>query len=187
MFLSVGTVALQWYAGFCYRAKWISRMHTYTTLLWSSLRPQSQASRSPQSTEPFPCATLQAPIRRLFHPGSCTRHLSLPTHPSLPYPQPCVHTAVLPISSIPALQIGFSLLYFQIPHTCINIWYLSFSFWLPSVSQILGPSTSLNMTQFHSFLKALCFLGNYKAHPRFQFQNNLAASLFNSFISQFVI
>ena len=161
MFLSVGTVALQWYAGFCYRAKWISRMHTYTTLLWSSLHPQSQASRSPQSTEPFPCATLQAPIRRLFHLRSCTRHLSLPTHPSLPYPQPCVHTAVLPISfSIPALQIGFSLPYFQIPHTYINIWYLSFSFWLTSLCITDSRSIHISKHDPISFLfKSFMFSG----------------------------
>ena len=154
MFLNVGIVALQGCAGFCYRAKWISHMHAYTTPLWSSLRPQSQASRSPQSTELHPCATLQAPISRLFHPGSCTCHLSLPTHPSLPYPQPCVHMAVLPISfSIPGLQIGFSLPYFQIPHTCINIWYLFFSFWLTSFC--ITDSRSIHISK-HDPISFLC-------------------------------
>ena len=36
------------------------------------------------------------------------------------------------------------------PYTCTNIWYLSFI--LPSVGQVLGSSTSLELTQMHSFL-----------------------------------
>ena len=35
---------------------------------------------------------------------------------------------------------------------CTSIRYLFFSFWLHSVWQTLGPSTSLQITQFHSFL-----------------------------------
>ena len=37
------------------------------------------------------------------------------------------------------------------PHICVSIWYLVFSFWFHSVWQTLCPSTSLQMTQFHSF------------------------------------
>ena len=41
--------------------------------------------------------------------------------------------------------------HFQVPQICINIWYLLLSFWLHSVWQSLGLSTSLQMTQFCSF------------------------------------
>ena len=51
---------------------------------------------------------------------------------------------------IPALEIGSFVPFFQIPHICINIWYLFFPFWLHSVWQILSPSISLQMTQFNS-------------------------------------
>ena len=55
--------------------------------------------------------------------------------------------------SISALQIGSSVLFFKILHICVNIQYL---FWLHSVWQSLGPSTSLQMVQFHSTL-FICF------------------------------
>ena len=43
--------------------------------------------------------------------------------------------------------------FFLIPHIWVNIWYLFFSFWqLHSAWQTLGPSTSVQMTHFRSFL-----------------------------------
>ena len=58
---------------------------------------------------------------------------NLPIRPTLPFPH-CVHMSVLYVCiSIPALQIGSSVPFFQIPHICINIQYLFFSFWLTSL------------------------------------------------------
>ena len=57
--------------------------------------------------------------------------------------------------SIPALEISSSVPFFKIPHTCINMQSLFFFFWLTSpckAKQSPGPSTSLQMTHFHSFL-----------------------------------
>ena len=55
--------------------------------------------------------------------------------------------------SMSVLQIRSSISFFSyIPHVCVNIWYLFFSFWLHSVWQSLCPSTSLQRTQFHPFL-----------------------------------
>ena len=57
--------------------------------------------------------------------------------------------------SIPALEISSSVPFFKIPHTCINMQSLFFFFWLTSpckAKQSPGPSTSLQMTHFHSLL-----------------------------------
>ena len=55
--------------------------------------------------------------------------------------------------SVSTLQTSSSVPFFYSPHICINIWYLFFSFCLlHSVWQSLGPSMSLQMTQFCSFL-----------------------------------
>ena len=46
-----------------------------------------------------------------------------------------------------------SVLFFYIPHICVNMHYLFFSFWYFSLCiQSLGPSTFLKMAQFCSFL-----------------------------------
>ena len=55
--------------------------------------------------------------------------------------------------SISALQTRSPIPFFQIPHICVNMWYLFFSFWLTSLLlHSLGPSIFLQVTQFHSFL-----------------------------------
>ena len=74
---------------------------------------------------------------------------------STPPPPPFgVHTFVLYICvSISALQTSSSVPFFSVPHTCVNLRYLLFSFWLiHSVWQSLNPAMSQQMTQFHSFL-----------------------------------
>ena len=44
--------------------------------------------------------------------------------------------------------------FFQVPHKCVNIWYLLFSFWLPSVCMTVSRSihVSTEMTQLCSFV-----------------------------------
>ena len=54
---------------------------------------------------------------------------------------PGVHTFVLYICvSISALQTGSSVPFFQVPHICVNIRYLFFSFWLTSLCMIVSRS-----------------------------------------------
>ena len=63
--------------------------------------------------------------------------------------------AVLPRSKCLCLyfcQIGSSVLFFKIPHVCINIQQLYFSFIIHCIWHSLGSSTSLQITQFCSFL-----------------------------------
>ena len=51
--------------------------------------------------------------------------------------------------SVLVLQIGSSVPFFQISYICINIQYLFFSFWLPSLCMT---DMSLQMSQFHTWL-----------------------------------
>ena len=54
----------------------------------------------------------------------------LPGRPTLLTP-PCVHVSILYIRvSIPALQVGSSVPFLWIPHTCVNIPYLSINRWM---------------------------------------------------------
>ena len=74
----------------------------------------------------------------------------LPYSPSPPCPQ--VRSLHLCLYSCPATRFISTVFFFLIPYICVSIWYLFFSFWLHSVWQILGPNTSLQITQFHFFL-----------------------------------
>ena len=54
---------------------------------------------------------------------------------SLKSPHPLLHRvqkSVLYVS-IAALHVGSSVPSFKMPYICVNVWYLSLSFWLPSV------------------------------------------------------
>ena len=76
-------------------------------------------------------------------------------NPSLPFPPTTFLSSLAPIhlfSTTFALQIRSPLPFFWIPHICVNMRYLFFSFRLHSVWQFLGSSISLQVTQFHSFL-----------------------------------
>lgn len=57
-----------------------------------------------------------------------------------------VHSSQLRLCSCPAN----SLYHVSRAYICVNLQYLVFSFWVHSVWQTLGPSTSLQMTQFCS-------------------------------------
>ena len=76
-----------------------------------------------------PCAIQQVLISYLFYTQQ-----GIYVNPNLPiYPTPLsrlgIHTFVLYFCvSISALQTGSSVPFFQVPHTCINIRYLFFSF-----------------------------------------------------------
>ena len=103
-----------------------------------------------------PCAIQQLPTSQLFYTWQCLHvNLTLPIHPTLPFPCPCIHLFVLYVYvSTSALQIRSSMSFFQILHICINMQYSFFSFCFTSlcVTVSLGPCTSLQMARFCSFL-----------------------------------
>ena len=101
-------------------------MYTYVPSFLDRPPPQFPHSRSPQITE---LSSLH------YIPGShqlsilhmvvyvCQTQSSI--HPTIPFPNPHVHLTGLSVClSIPALQIGSSVPFFQIPYICINIQYL---------------------------------------------------------------
>ena len=65
-----------------------------------------------------------------------------------------VHTFVLYICvSISALQTGSSVPFFWVPHICVNIQYLFFSFWLTSLCMTVSRSVHVSTNDpFCSFL-----------------------------------
>ena len=65
----------------------------------------------------------------------------------------CISTSDLQTGSSVPFFLNFTHMEcgMHIPHICIQIQYLLFSFWLHSVWQSLGPSMALQMTQFPSF------------------------------------
>ena len=64
-----------------------------------------------------------------------------------------VHTSVLYVCvSISALQIGSSVPFFYIPHICVNIRYLFFSFWLTPFCMTISRSIHVSAKGTISFL-----------------------------------
>ena len=129
---------------------WISCLYTLCPL---PLEPPSLPA--PSSHPPghhraqswAPCAAEQLPTSLLFtHRGT---HVS--TTPSIcqtsPSPRPCGHSVCLCPYPCPS-NMFICTIFLDSTH------YLFFSLWLTSlcVWQSPGPSTSLQMTQFHSFL-----------------------------------
>ena len=78
-----------------------------------------------------PCAIQQVLISYLFYIQQCVYvnpNLPIYPSPSPPFPLGSHKFVIYVCVSIPALQIGSSVPFFQIPHVCINIQYLFFSF-----------------------------------------------------------
>ena len=130
-----------------------NRLYAYIYPLPPTFPTSSHSSRSSQSTR-LSSLCYAAASHWLSTPlmvvSTCQCYSSsLFHHPLLC----CVHKSILYVRvSIPALQIGSLVPFFQTPYICINIQYLcSLSDLLHSIWQILGSSTSLKMTQFHSF------------------------------------
>ena len=79
-----------------------------------------------------PCVIQKLPTTYFADRSVCAKFNFLnPSHLLLPR---WGHKSVLYICvSIPSLQIGSSVLFFQIPYICVNIWYLFFSLRLMSL------------------------------------------------------
>ena len=116
------------------------------------LEPPSHPSKLSQSWSP--CAMQQLPTSHPFYIWQCIYvNATLSLRPSFPFP-PCpqVHSLHLHLYSCPATRF-IDTIFLKIPYICVSIWYcFSLSDLLHSVWQTLGQSTSLQITQFRSFL-----------------------------------
>ena len=140
----------------------VSAVHWSESGIWTHIPPASWFTPHPSPLGHYrpprraPCAIRQLPTSRLFYTSSCIDvSATLSALPTFPSPH-CMHKSLLYVCiSISALQIGSSVLFFQIPYIYIytliyNVCF-SLSDFLHSVWQTLGPATTQQMTQFHSF------------------------------------
>ena len=134
-------------------------MHTHVPVYppsWASLPfSLSHPSRSSQSTQPislcYAAASHQPTILySVVYICWCYSH-SPHLHPPIPCPE--VHFLCLPIYSCPATRFISTFFFFRF-HIYALAYSICFSLsdLLHSVWQTLGPSTSLQITQFHFFL-----------------------------------
>ena len=141
--------ASQCHVNLCRMAQWISRVQTDVSSLLSLPRPPSAApSRPGRALRWAPCVVKQLPPL-----SACTcGRAALSVRPS------CVLRPMLYVcTSVLAPQIGSSISSFWIPYNVlIHDIAFSLSDLFHSVWQALGSSTSLQLTQFSSFL----WLGN---------------------------
>ena len=80
----------------------------------------------------------------------CQCYSPILSHCPLPH---CVHMSVLSVCvSIPVLQIGSPVPFFQIPHICINTQYLPFSFFLTSLCMKVSRSIYISTNDPRLFL-----------------------------------
>ena len=147
---------------FCFITKWISYMYTYIPISPSScvsLPPSlSHPSRWSQSTQLISlCYEAASHWLSILHlvVYICPCHSLTSSQLTLPPPHVlksilyiCVFIPILPLGS---LEWFFFFFRFHIYVLAYSICF-SLSDLLPSVGQTLGPSTSLQITQFCSFL-----------------------------------
>ena len=168
LFLNWGRAALQGVVRFSWTVKWISDVHTYSLSL-SDLPPTHAAShpaRPPQSSELSPLSDMGGCVSTgcLLHTRECVRGSPrLWTITLLSPPGP--HVCSLYLHTYSCLQwFIWAILYLFLPamvhldHSSgVHIYALTYNIWfslsdlLHCVWQSLGPSTSLQMIQFHSF------------------------------------
>ena len=115
--------------------------------------PQFHPSRSPQSTRlsslSYAAGSHEPSILHLVvYTGQVQSSSSFHPHSLLSCPY--LHSQHLHLYYYPANR--FICIIFLDSYICITIWYLFFSFWLHSLWQALGSSTSLQLTQIHPFL-----------------------------------
>ena len=126
-----------------------------------------------------PCIVQQLPTSYLFQQQYMFQCYSLnSSQPLLPPLCPHVCSLCLRLCSCPANQ--FTSNHSSIFHifTCINIQYLFFSFWL-TYFLALGSSTSIQLTQIHSFL----WLGNIPLYIVYSLPIHLLLDIYIAFMS----
>ena len=131
--------ALHYYIGFCHSSTWVSHRHTYVPSLLNlpPISHPSHPSRLSQKTRLSSlCNTANFHWLPILHMVIIHFHATLSIHPILSFSL-CVLKSILYVCvSIAALQVGPSVPSFQIPYICVNMQYMSFSFWLTSLSTI---------------------------------------------------
>ena len=96
-----------------------------------------------------PCVTQQLPASYLFYTWWCIYvNATFSVRPSLSFPW-CVHSLYLHLHSFPASRVINTI--FHIPHICINIWYLFFSFDLLYFT-LYNSSRSIHIYKWPSFV-----------------------------------
>ena len=132
---------------------WTSHKYTYIpAVLNLPLNPSPHPTPLGHHRVEFPVLHSNFPLAVYFPRGHvCTSTLLSQLIP--PSPSPAMSTHLFSTSvSMPALQMGSLVPFFQIPYICINIWYLLLFFWLTSLCiTALGSSTSAQQTQNCSF------------------------------------
>ena len=98
---------------------------------WTPSSLPSHPSGSAQSTELSSLCYGSFPLAGYFTHGSV--HMSILVSQAVPPSSP-LPVSICPFSivwvSIPVLQLGSSVPFFYIPHTCVNILYLSINRWM---------------------------------------------------------
>ena len=125
-------------------------------LSWASLPPSlSHSSRSSKHQADLPVLCSSFPLAIHFTSGSIYIYqcYSL-TSFQLPLPHRVLKSILYICIFIPSLPLGSSVPFFFRFHICTLAYSICFSLsdLLHSVWQTLGPSTSLQITQFHFFL-----------------------------------
>lgn len=151
MFVNWSIIALQYCVSFCCPRTRISCL--YTCIPFVSFPPHPPAS-------PYSCRSLQSSELSSLRYGStplaicfisqwqCRWEVPVPGCPFLPFPVSTCRSLVLCVCSCSANSVLCTIFVF---HIYVLTYDTRFSFWLHSVGQS-GPSTALQMTQFHSFL-----------------------------------
>ena len=149
-------IALQWCVSFCFIAKWISYTYTLASLSPSPY-PTPLGVTKHWADLPVLCDCF--PLASYFTFGSMYKSMPL-SHfvPAYTCPSPCpqIHSLRLHLYSCPAprfIRTIFSIFFFRFQLYVLGYGIcFSLSHLLHSVWQILGPSTSLQITQFRFFL-----------------------------------
>ena len=145
--------ALQWCVSLCFITKWISYTYTYIPI-----SPPSCVSLPPSLSHPSRPSQSTELISLCYVAASCICPWHSLTLSQLTLPPPRVLTSILYVCVfIPVLPLGSSEPFFSFFfrfHIYVLAYGICFSLseLLHSVWQTLGPSTSLQMTQFHFFL-----------------------------------
>ena len=130
-------IALQYCVSFPCTVKWISYMYTYILSL-SDVSPTPTPHPTHLSHHRAPhralCVYSSFPQAIYFTHGSV--HMSVLLSQFIPLSPPVCTWPLYVCVSIPALQIGSSVPFFQIPYICVKIWHLFFSFWLTSLFEL---------------------------------------------------
>ena len=129
----------------------VNQLYMYTYIASLLYLPPTPTPPPWVTTEPWaerPVLYSRLPLAVCFTHGKCV-NADLTVRPTFPRPYPHSHMAILCIS-IPALELSSSLPFFQIPHMCINTWYLFLFLTCFTLYDTLGPRSFFMWGHFFS-------------------------------------